>query len=174
MAICFSRDMTTTVRMQQPAFLPFMLLNKNEIVNQIYHISYISTLILVDCLDIELNINGKLQNEANSLLQSVSTVRWDLGSCSSLNFAFGNTSYQYSALYTQRCCIEPGIHILTCYNIPVGKGWLDAYLLIEGHRHCDNFGGFKSMQSLTVPGISFVIHNCCFTYILYLIRIYIC
>ena len=119
-----------------------------------------NTLILVDCLDIELNINGKLQNEANSLLQSVSTVRWDLGSCSSLNFGFGNTSYQHSALYTQRCCIEPGIHILTCYNIPVGKGWLDAYLLVEGHRHCDNFGGFKSLQSLTVPGISFVQYWC--------------
>ena len=114
-----------------------------------------NTLILADCLDIELNINGKLQNETNSLLESVSTIRWDLGSCSSFNFALGDTSYQYAALYTQKCCIEPGIHILTCYNSPVARGWLDAYLLIEGHRHCDNFGGFKSLQSLTVPGISF-------------------
>ena len=64
-------------------------------------------------------------------------------------------------MYTDRCCIAPGKHRLTCYNNPPARGWKNEYLMIDGHRYCDNFVGFKSMQKIAVTGrhIEFLIQQ---------------
>ena len=82
------------------------------------------------------------------------TARWKLGPCTSLNSIESGNTYQYSAAYTERCCLEPGKHTLVCYNDPPSRGWNDAYILTNGHRYCDDFISYKSYQKILVTGTS--------------------
>ena len=116
-------------------------------------ISFLSFLLV--CLDVQLNVVGKTQNESTTILENISTARWILGSCSSLNSIDYGAKYQYPALYTERCCLAPGIHTLVCYNDPPARGWKDSYILINGHRYCDDFLGFKSFQKIIATGANF-------------------
>ena len=104
------------------------------------------------CLDIHVNVVGETENEKSSFLMSSSTVRWELGSCSSASSKLGGTSYQYPAIYIERCCLKPGIYTLICYNIPPAQGWKNAYVKIDGHQYCDNFINYKSFQKIVVTG----------------------
>ena len=99
-----------------------------------------------------MNIVGDTKNENSSILKNSSTARWELGSCSSLNFIASGTTYEYPAVYTERCCLQPGRHTLTCYNTPPSRGWKNAYIMIDGHLHCDNFVSYKSFQKIDVKG----------------------
>ena len=111
--------------------------------------------ILIACLDVRLNIVGKTENENTTLLKKKSTVRWQLGPCSSLNSIYEDTiaEYHFPALYTERCCLNPGRHTLLCHSKPAAQGWKDEYILIDGHRYCDNFIGYESFQKIFVTGV---------------------
>ena len=104
------------------------------------------------CFDVQLNIVGQTQNETTTILKNSATARWKLGACSSLNSIEGNPTYQYPALYTERCCLESGVHTLLCYNIPPARGWMNSYLVINGHRYCDDFLTYKSYQTIMLKG----------------------
>ena len=109
--------------------------------------------LLIACFDIQLNIVGETQDWIR-LLKKNSTVRWKLGTCASLNFIESGATYQYPAIYTERCCLEPGKYTLACYNNPSARGWNNAYILINGHRYCDDFINYKSFQKILVTGMS--------------------
>ena len=115
-------------------------------------------LILIVCFDIQLNIVGETQDKESNLLMKNATARWKLGPCTSLNSIGNGNTYQYSAVYTERCCLEPGRHTLVCYNDPPSQGWSDAYILINGHRYCDDFVSYKSFQKILVTGTSISVY----------------
>ena len=109
--------------------------------------------ISIVCLDIKLNIDGDDRVYNNDYLRDASSVRWDLGTCTSLNSEFGSTfnyDYDFPALYTERCCLRPGRYTLACYNNPPARGWNNAYIIVDGHRYCDNFIGYRSLQKINV------------------------
>ena len=120
-------------------------------------------LILIVCFDIQLNIVGEAQDETSNLERENVTMRWKLGPCTSLNSIESGATYQYGSVYTERCCLEPGRHTLVCYNDPPSRGWNDAYILINGHRYCDDFISYKSFQNVLVPGTNL---NVFFNYLL--------
>ena len=109
---------------------------------------------MIGCFDIQLNIFGETQKDDSTLLKKNATMRWKLGPCSSLNSVQSGATYQYPALYTERCCLEPGKYTLVCYNDPPSRGWNDAYLLINGHRYCDEFISYKSRQKIYITGMT--------------------
>ena len=117
----------------------------------------------VVCFDIQLNIKGETLYEKTSRLKNNSTVRWKLGACSSLNSIEAGSTYQYSALYTERCCLDSGRYTLVCYNSPPAKGWNNAHILINGHQYCDDFVTYESFQKIYVTGsgmnISYLFYN---------------
>ena len=106
--------------------------------------------ILIVCLDIQLNIIGETKHENSTFLKEAATVRWKLGTCTSLNSIEEGTTYQYPALYTEHCCLGPGRHTLVCYNNPPTRGWNDAYIIISGHQYCNDFNSYKSFQKIFV------------------------
>ena len=87
------------------------------------------------------------------MLKANSTARWKLGSCSSLNSIERGATYQYPAIYIQRCCLDSGLHTLVCYNVPQARGWKDAYLMIDDRKYCENFVGYKSFYKIPVTGM---------------------
>ena len=107
---------------------------------------------LIVCFDIETNIFGETQNESSAILNKTATARWKLGPCQSLNAIESGATYQYPAIYTERCCLETGRHILVCYNNPQLRGWNNAYIMINGQRYCDDFISYKSFQKIPVGG----------------------
>ena len=127
-------------------------------------VSRVCHIFSIVCFAIQLNIVGETQsNHSNGenfneiQLQRTSTVRWEPGSCSSLNSIEEeeDATYQYPALYTERCCLEPGDYTLVCHNNPPAQGWRDAYILIDGHRYCDDFFSYKSFLNISVAGRDF-------------------
>ena len=80
------------------------------------------------------------------------TIRWKLGACASLNSNDRWLAYEYPAIYTERCCLRPGRHTLTCYNEPPARGWGNASIMIDGHRYCDNFVSYRSFQKVVIKG----------------------
>ena len=108
--------------------------------------------IFVVCFAIELKVVGATQHKNSTMLAQNSTVKWELGRCSSLNSIANGATYQYPAIYTERCCLEPGRYTLVCYNFPPAQGWKNAHLTIEGHRYCDNFASYVSYQKISIAG----------------------
>ena len=107
-----------------------------------------------------MNIVGATQNENSTLLNKNSTARWKLGTCASLNSIESGTTYQYPAIYTERCCLESGMHILVCYNHPPSRGWNNTYITINGQRYCDDFISYKSFQKVLVTGTNISSYFC--------------
>ena len=107
---------------------------------------------MIVCFDIQTNIVGETQSENNTLPKENATMRWILGSCSSLNSIESGATYQYPAIYTERCCLESGRHTLVCYSSPPARGWNNAYIMINGQRYCDDFISYKSFQTILVSG----------------------
>ena len=123
------------------------------------HYQNVTNLIFVIvCFDIQLNIVGETQDEKPTFLKKNSTVRWRLGGCASLNGIESGATYQYPAVYTERCCLESGKHTLVCYNNPHARGWNNAYILINDHRYCDDFISYRSYQKIRVTGMSFKLY----------------
>lgn len=74
-------------------------------------------------------------------------IWWRLGTCEKAATKY----YQYKK-YIQRCCLKPQQHILTCINKKNPYGWGDGYIEIQGHRYCDDFMSYKSIQKVTIRG----------------------
>ena len=72
---------------------------------------------------------------------------WRLGTCEKVG-----PPYERWKKYIQRCCLKQQDHILTCINKKNPYGWGDGYIEIQGHRYCDDFLGYKSMQKITIRG----------------------
>ena len=73
-------------------------------------------------------------------------IRWELGPCGSTHI------FENYMSYVQRCCVPPGINILTCYNTEKDEGWKSASLTFQGHIYCDDFMSYKSMSHVNVKG----------------------
>ena len=99
-----------------------------------------------------MHIDGENQVNSSLVLKNTLRVRWNMGNCSSSNSYLESTGYNFPAVYTERCCLTPGRHTLSCYNDPPVQGWKDAYITIDGHRYCDDFATFKSFQKVDVTG----------------------
>ena len=75
-----------------------------------------------------------------------SAMQWFLGECS-------NTSiYTFNSKYTEKCCLEPGIHTLMCSNSNSKLGWEHGYMKIGEHIFCDDIQRMKLMQALKIFG----------------------
>ena len=61
--------------------------------------------------------------------------------------------FMYSGNYTQRCCLKPGKHTLTCYTTDESLGWEGAKITIDGHIFCDDFITYRAMREIIVTGI---------------------
>ena len=70
---------------------------------------------------------------------------WQLGQC--------HASFQYSrsGLYTEKCCIQNGDHILSCKNNK-GDGWVFSVVKIGQHQFCDDFVGYSKSTKINIPG----------------------
>ena len=59
--------------------------------------------------------------------------------------------------YIQKCCLKPGQQTLTCINTIKPYGWDDGYIEIQGHRYCNDFMSYRSMQTITITGMNQII-----------------
>ena len=72
---------------------------------------------------------------------------WSLGTCVS------EQTYQDDSEYNQDCCLEYGVHTLTCKD-SYGDGWNGAYIEIEETQYCDDFdAGFEKTAQIIIMGI---------------------
>ena len=81
---------------------------------------------------------------------------WSLGTCVS------EQTYEDDSEYNQDCCLEYGVHTLTCKD-SYGDGWkyatFNGYLEIDGIRYCEDFSdGSSQSTEITFSG-KIVIHN---------------
>ena len=60
--------------------------------------------------------------------------------------------YRSSQTHHDRCCLPIGQYTLTCLNKKKEYGWGNAFLEIDGKRYCDDFTGFKIMETISVTG----------------------
>ena len=107
---------------------------------------------MIVCFDIQLNVVGETRDDNSTMLKENAKARWILGSCFSSNSIEKGITYQYPAVYTERCCLPSGTHTLKCYNLPQARGWKETYLLINGLRYCDNFIDYEFFQKISVTG----------------------
>ena len=92
------------------------------------------------CIDIEIIVEAV----------GPKSLRWSLGTCSSGN---NKNKYNKNARYKERCCLAPGIHILSCYSSDQSLGWKYLQIRINGHSYCDDFISFKAMRKVAIHGM---------------------
>lgn len=90
--------------------------------------------------------NTCLEISLVSLLTTNNNYGWSLGPC---NFELNNVG---DRMYTEVCCLSGEKSILTC-RAADKNGWKNAFLMINGHRFCDDFVGYKAMIDLDTQGI---------------------
>lgn len=77
---------------------------------------------------------------------------WTLGTCKS-----AETYSKRHSTYTQRCCVVPGQHLLTCDD-SAGNGWHGGFIKIWqfggwGARICEDFTtGHQQRQDIDILG----------------------
>ena len=105
---------------------------------------------IVVCLEIEMRFDGEKDKER--LYEFL--PRWSLGTCSGVGYELitGNHSRHYLTS-TSRCCLNPGLHTLLCYSSPPARGWRNWYILVDGHRYCDDFVSYTSLQKIAVESM---------------------
>ena len=57
---------------------------------------------------------------------------WTLGTCSS------SQTYEDNKEYSDKCCLAPGTHTLTCKD-SYGDGWEGGYIEFQESKYCDGF-----------------------------------
>ena len=86
---------------------------------------------------------------------------WELGPCVSGSPVkkYRKTMHGHNAQetekgrFTERCCLQPGLHRLKCYNNDAhALGWKNAHIEIEGHRYCDDFITNVAMRAINILG----------------------
>ena len=88
-----------------------------------------------------------------SIVFGSSAIEWQFGPCSSSDAALAN-GYLSRNVYIERCCIPPGVNVLTCRNKLLSEGWKEGAIEIQGHQYCNDFMAFKAMRQVNVKGIS--------------------
>ena len=78
-------------------------------------------------------------------MQYGSDTQWQVGVCNSFDI-----TYSDNEKYIKRCCLELGLHTLTCTNKRNPYGWGDGYIEIQGHRYCNDFMSFRLMNRITI------------------------
>ena len=72
-------------------------------------------------------------------------LKWSLGTCSS------STEYTNDKEFLEEdCFLEPGMHTLSCSNTKQPYGWKKGVILINGHRYCDDFMGYKALRRVFI------------------------
>ena len=77
--------------------------------------------------------------------------KWSIGNC------FSSHKFSSPAIYTEKCCLPKGKHILECITDRVENDWSNTALTMLGHQFCDDHVGHKAMISLNITG-AFQIH----------------
>lgn len=86
----------------------------------------------LECFDIELHTNGVGNG-------------WRFGHCQS------SQEYVGTGTYTEKCCLSRGPQILSCTSFD-SHGWGRSFVLLLGHRFCDDHVGYKAMSMIDVFG----------------------
>ena len=84
-----------------------------------------------------------------STAQHGTDSEWSLGSCDSIGI-----KYSKHTKYLERCCLQPGEHILTCINRRNPYGWDSGYIEIQGHRFCDDFMSHRMIQKIHIRSMN--------------------
>ena len=68
----------------------------------------------------------------------------------------GEEAYSDYSEYYQSCCLDSGVHTLTCKD-SYGDGWkwasFNGYLEIDGVRYCEDFNsGYEQITNVTFSG----------------------
>ena len=84
-----------------------------------------------------------------STAQHGTDSEWSLGSCDSIGI-----KYSKHTKYLERCCLQPGEHILTCINRRNPYGWDSGYIEIQGHRFCDDFMSHRMIQKINIRSMN--------------------
>ena len=89
-----------------------------------------------------------------SIYKHTPWYEWSFGHCSMSPIWLG------SGIYTDKCCISDGVHILRCSTKSHHKGdWSNTVVMMLGHQFCDDFVGHNAFIELNISG------NFTFTYI---------
>ena len=80
---------------------------------------------------------------------------WTFGSCSS------SLEFTKAGVYTEKCCISPGVHILSC-NDPFDDDWSRRPLILQGHEFCNDYVGKTAIVQLNLTGTNRSKGNCTF------------
>ena len=76
-------------------------------------------------------------------------IRWTFGACYSLE---RQATGKIPQVHLQRCCLDVGIHTLTCVNTKNPAGWENSYIEIQGIKYCHDFIGYKAMREIKIIG----------------------
>ena len=83
--------------------------------------------------------------------------QWTMGPCygPTLFTNYSNTisgDYTPNEIHYDRCCLPSGKYTLTCINRKSTYGWGNVTFKIDGRKYCDDFIGFKAMETVLVQG----------------------
>ena len=82
-----------------------------------------------------------------SMYKPTSDFGWSFGHCS------GSGNWQGAGIYTDKCCVSEGWHILTCSINSLGHSdWSRSPLMMLGHTFCDDFVGHVAFIALNISG----------------------
>ena len=97
--------------------------------------------------------NWIFQSDAGSICFDVSMNKW---STSDFKWIFGNCSSSHKwlgpGMYTEKCCMQEGNHVLTCSTSRNKNDWSNTDLRMLGHRFCDDFVGYEELIELNISG----------------------
>ena len=82
-------------------------------------------------------------------LLELNNKMWTLGPCTKAL----SEVYHRTGDFVERCCLEPGKHILTCHTGGRDLGWKGAHITIDGHIYCDDFISSMAMREVLIEGM---------------------
>ena len=80
-------------------------------------------------------------------------LKWSLGACSN------SKEYTNDKEFVEEgCYLAPGKHTLNCCNIKQPYGWKKGFIVINGHRFCDDFMGYKALRHIFISSTYFYLY----------------
>ena len=80
------------------------------------------------------------------MYKSKALYNWAIDKC------FSSHKWFAPAIYTEKCCLPKGEHILECTTVRAVNDWSNTALTMLGNRFCDDHVGHKAMISLNITG----------------------
>ena len=95
-------------------------------------------------LNITVSDNYKAVFEFDLAREYKVSRKWRMGQCSGIH----EYTFNKRMMYIERCCVNPGEHILSCHDEEkkVKMGWGNASIEINGQTYCDNYVGEKWIE----------------------------